>query len=72
MTLKAFPQTLAKESDAGQQLAGSDHKDIWGSLQFTAAGAFINSSLESVRDGQVLVGSPPEKRLALSYASLVS
>ena len=60
----------AKETYAGQQLAGSDHKDVWASLQFWAAGAFIDSSLETVRDGHVLIGCPPEKRLAFSYASL--
>ena len=60
----------AKDVYLREGLPGSDHKDVLGALVFKAAGAHVDSSVESVEDGAVLVGSPPEKRLALSYVSL--
>ncbi|CAE7255329.1 unnamed protein product [Symbiodinium sp. CCMP2592] len=51
-------------------LAGSDHKDNWGSLLFTVAGAEVNSEVSLVEQGAVLVGAPLQRRLALSYVTL--
>ena len=60
----------AKAAYSAEDLKGSDHKDVLGSLSFRAAGAHVDSSIESVRDGLVLIGAPPEKRLALAWISL--
>ena len=60
----------AKEAYHRDGVRGSDHKDVLGSVDFRAGGAHVDSTLETVSEGQVLVGSPPEKRLALSYLSL--
>ncbi|CAE7205238.1 unnamed protein product [Symbiodinium sp. KB8] len=60
----------AKAAYATAQLSGSDHKDNWGSLQFTVAGAEVNSSLGLAEKGSVLVAAPLHKRLALSFVTL--
>ena len=60
----------AQAAYATESVAGSPAKDLLGALNFQAAGAFVDSSIESVLEGQVLVSSPPEKRLALSFLSL--
>ena len=60
----------AKAAYASAGLAGSDHKDNWGSLSFTVAGAEVRSDLDFVEKGAVFVGAPAEKRLALGYISL--
>ena len=60
----------AKAAYSAEDLNGSDHKDVLGSLSFRAAGAHVDSSIESVRDGLVLIGAAPEKRLALAWISL--
>ena len=62
----------AKAAYEAEGVAGSDHKDVLGSLSFRAGGAHIDSELQTVAEGQVLVGAPPEKRIALSYLSLKS
>ena len=62
--------TAAKKVYDDASVAGSPHKDVLGALQVKAAGAFVDSSLESIREGQVLVGAPVEKRLSLSFVSL--
>ena len=59
----------AEDQHATVGLKGSDHKDVFGSLVFTAAGAEVDSSLETVAEGSVLVAAPLSKRLALSYIS---
>ena len=60
----------AKTAYASHDLKGSDHKDVLGSLTFKVAGASVDSSLATVRDGHVLVSAPVEKRLALAFVSL--
>ncbi|CAE7467038.1 unnamed protein product [Symbiodinium microadriaticum] len=62
----------AKAAYDAEGVKGSDHKDVLGSLTTRAGGAHIDSELATVAEGQVLVGAPPEKRIALSYLSLKS
>ncbi|CAE7902362.1 unnamed protein product [Symbiodinium sp. KB8] len=50
-------------------ILGSPEKDTLGQNVFTIAGAQIDSSPEAVSSGCVTVGSPVEKRLALSLVS---
>ncbi|CAE7778977.1 unnamed protein product [Symbiodinium sp. CCMP2592] len=45
-------------------------KDLLGALTYQVAGAYVDSSVQSVREGQILVGAPPGKRLALAFLSL--
>ena len=51
-------------------ILGSPEKDTLGETVFAIAGAQIDSSPEAVSSGCVTVGSPVEKRLALSLVSL--
>ena len=51
-------------------ILGSPEKDVLGQNVFTIAGAQIDSSPEAVASGCVTVGSPVQKRLALSLVSL--
>ena len=60
----------AKAAYAEAQLSGSDHKDNWGSLRFTVPGAEVDSSLDLVENGAVLVAAPLHRRLALSFVTL--
>ena len=61
---------IAQAAYDREGLAGSSHKDDFGSLLYTVAGAQVDSTLPTVLDGQVVVGTPLQKRLALSYVSL--
>ncbi|CAE7627177.1 unnamed protein product [Symbiodinium sp. CCMP2456] len=60
----------AQAAYASESVAGSPAKDLLGALTYQLAGAFVDSSTDSVSEGQVLVSAPPEKRLALSFLSL--
>ena len=52
----------AKQAYAQVAVTGSDHKDNWGSLTYTAA--------FGVKQGAVFVGVPTQLRLALSYVTV--
>eukprot|EP00439_Symbiodinium_sp_Y106_P057394 s126_g8.t1 len=67
----ALAVDTAKRAYEAEGVVGSPHKDVLGSLSFRAGGAHIDSEPQTVSEGQVLVSSPPEKRLALSYLSLI-
>ncbi|CAE7228408.1 unnamed protein product [Symbiodinium sp. CCMP2456] len=60
----------AKAAYEKVSLKGSDHKDNYGSLRYTVAGAEVISDVHLAQQGVVLVGAPLAKRFALSYVSL--
>ena len=60
----------AQEAYASEGVAGSPAKDVRRALTYQFAGAFVDSTIPSVKEGQVLVGAPPEKRFSLSFLSL--
>ena len=61
----------AQEAYASEGVAGSPaKKDVRRALTYQFAGAFVDSTIPSVKEGQVLVGAPPEKRFSLSFLSL--
>lgn len=60
----------AQAAYLAEDIKGSPLKDNFGSLSFSAGGAHVDSELETVAEGQVLVGAAPSKRLALSFLTL--
>eukprot|EP00439_Symbiodinium_sp_Y106_P041036 s7140_g5.t1 len=60
----------AKKAYLAEGVEGSDSKDQFGQRCFVVAGAQIDSSDPTVRSGNVLVGLPAHRRLALAHASL--
>ncbi|CAE7933904.1 unnamed protein product, partial [Symbiodinium necroappetens] len=60
----------AKVAYAAEGVVGSDAKDQFSQRVFCAAGAQIDASPPTVSAGQVLVGLPAHRRLALAHASL--
>ena len=62
----------AKQIYLREGILGSDDKDQINRLLFKAAGAEIDSRLQTVRDGAVLVGAPVAKRLGLASLTAVA
>ena len=60
----------AKKAYASEGVLGSDAKDVLGERLLKVAGAELDSSSATVRDGATLAASPAAKRLALAAASL--
>ncbi|CAE7224840.1 unnamed protein product [Symbiodinium sp. CCMP2592] len=63
-------RVLTQAAYASEDVQGSPAKDLLGALTYQVAGAYVDSSVQSVREGQILVGAPPGKRLALAFLSL--
>ena len=53
-------------------VAGSSEKDVVNACAFTVAGASVDSTRAAVRTNLVSVGSPAERRCALTLASLAA
>ena len=53
-----------------EQVIGSDNKEVRSQRVFSVAGAQIDSSAATVREGATLCGYPVQKRLALAAASV--
>ena len=54
------------------RIAGSPEKDVVNALQFTVAGASVDSSSRAVRSGLITVSVPAQKRCALMMVSLAA
>lgn len=61
----------AKKMYQTYDIAGSDDKDVYESAHTRVIGAEINSSRAAVQNGVVTVGAPAQKRLSLSWVSLL-
>ena len=66
---KAYHKAQQAYRDKG--LLGSPHKDIVAQESGKTIGAFINSSQDARKRGLCTVGAPPEKRVALSFLTLM-
>ena len=62
---------MAKKMYQTHGIAGSDDKDVFESTHTRVIGAEINSSWAAVQNGVVTVGAPAQKRLSLSWVSLL-
>ena len=60
----------AKEAYQAYQILGSDDKDVLSQRCLRVAGAEIDSSPKTVREGATLVSYPADKRLSLAAASV--
>ena len=66
---KAYHKAQQAYRDKG--LLGSPHKDIIAQESGKTIGAFVNSSQDARKRGLCTVGAPPEKRVALSFLTLM-
>eukprot|EP00438_Fugacium_kawagutii_P016043 Skav232582 [mRNA] locus=scaffold932:80382:86688:- [translate_table: standard] len=62
----------AKEIYSGEDIYGSDDKDVVGDNHFKVIGAEVDSRPELVREGAVLVAAPAGKRLGLASATALA
>eukprot|EP00435_Cladocopium_sp_Y103_P063603 s567_g25.t1 len=62
---------VSQQAYRDAELLGSPSKDVTGQNTGKLVGAFVNSSEEALRRGLCTVGAPAEKRIALSFLTLV-